>query len=147
MDNECDEQNLLEINTAEAERFIKKTEISYIIENQKLNILQELDNNNEVNEKNEEKIFRNDGSCDISLILELRKSHEAFSRSDRPCRIRTQITIQESQNGIDQNLANHLVNQLSNNPQSHQIVKRKAQRWKGRNQIQSLINSSQTKGK
>ena len=140
LDNKCDEPNLLEINTAEAESFIKKTEINYIIENPESKISQEL-------EDNEEKIFRNDGSCDISLILELRKSHDAFSRSDRPRGIRTQIVIQESQDRIDRNLANHLVNQLSDNPQSHQIIRRRTQRWKGRNQLQSLVNSGQTNGK
>jgi hypothetical protein len=104
--------------------------------------LQELDDDNKVNKEDEEKIFRNDGNCDISLMLELRKSYEAFSRSDCPRGIRSQVTIQESQNRIDRNLANHMVN---NNPQSHQIIRRRTQRWKGRNQIQSLISSSKTK--
>ncbi len=141
LDNECDKPNSLEINIAKAESFIKKTEINYIIENPESNISQELE------EDNEEKIFKNDGSCDISLILKLRKSHEAFSRSDRPRGIRTQIVIQESQDRIDRNLANHLVNQLSDNSQSHQIVRRGTQHWKGRNQLQSLVNSGQTNGK
>ena len=117
-------EDLLEINITEAESFIKKTEINYIIENPESNISQE----QELEEDNEEKLFRNDGSCDISLILELRKSHEAFSRSDRPRGIRNQIVIQESQNRIDRNLANHLVNQLSDNLQSHQIIRRRTQR-------------------
>ena len=142
LDNECDEPNLLEINTAEVESFIKEMEINYIIRNQELNISQESEK-----EDYEEKIFKNDGSCNISLILELRRSHEAFSRSDRPRGIRTPIVIQESQNKIDRNLANHLVNQLSDNPQSHQIIRKRTQRWKGRNQLQSLVNSSQSEGK
>ena len=121
LDDECDEPNSLEINTAEAESFIKETEINYIIENPESNISQE-------SEDNEEKIFRNDGSCDISLILELRKSHDAFSRSDRPHGIQTQIVIQESRDRIDRNLANHLVNQLSDNLQSHQIFRRTKER-------------------
>jgi len=129
LNDERDEPNSLEINTAEVKSFIKKTEINYIIENPESNILQGLEKDNE------EKIFRNDGSCDISL---LRKSHEAFSRSDRSRGIRNQIVIQESRDRIDRNLANHLVNQLSDNPQSHQIIRR-TQRWKGRNQLQSLV--------
>ena len=81
-------------------------------------------------------------------MLELRKSHEAFSRSDRPhgVQIRTINLNQESQTGIDRNLANHLVNQLTSN-QNHQIIKKRTQRWKGRNQLQSLFNSDQTKSK
>lgn len=133
-DSELNEENygdnsedLLEINTVDAENFIKKTEINYIINNSKSNISEELDY------EYEDKIFRNDGSCDISLMLKLQKSHEAFSHSDRPRGIQTRIIRnlnQESQNRIDRNLANHLVNQLSDN-QNHQIIKKRTQRWKG----------------
>src|SRR6266498_3456136 len=136
-------EDLLEINTVDAENFIKKTEINYIINNSKSNISEELDY------EYEDKIFRNDGSCDISLMLKLRKSHEAFSHSDRPRGIQTRIIRnlnQESQNRIDRNLANHLINQLSDN-QNHQIIKKRTQRWKGRNQLQSLVNSNQIQGK
>ena len=49
LDDERDEPNLLEINTAEAESFIKKTEINYIIENPESNISQELEEDNEEN--------------------------------------------------------------------------------------------------
>ncbi|CAG8689251.1 8667_t:CDS:2 [Rhizophagus irregularis] len=131
-------EDLLEINTADADNFIMKTEINYIINNPKTTVLQEL------NHEPEEKIFEKEGSCDIFLMLELRRSHEAFSRSDRPRGIQTRISVnlnQGSQDKIDRNLANHLVNQLSNN-QDHQIMRSRTQRWKGRNQLQSLVNSN-----
>ncbi|UZO29193.1 uncharacterized protein OCT59_022679 [Rhizophagus irregularis] len=131
-------EDLLEINTADADNFIMKTEINYIINNPKTTVLQEL------NHEPEEKIFEKEGSCDIFLMLELRRSHEAFSRSDHPRGIQTRISVnlnQESQDKIDRNLANHLVNQLSNN-QDHQIMRSRTQRWKGRNQLQSLVNSN-----
>ncbi|CAG8559243.1 8267_t:CDS:2 [Funneliformis mosseae] len=48
---------------------------------------------NELNHEPEEKIFGKNGSCDIFLMLELRRSHEAFSHSDYPCRIQIQITV------------------------------------------------------
>ena len=105
-------EDLLEINTADADNFIMKTEINYIINNLKTTVLQEL------NHEPEEKIFEMDGSCNIFLMLELQRSHEAFSRSDRSRGIQTRITVnlnQGSQDKIDRNLANHLVNQLSNN--------------------------------
>ena len=76
-------EDLLEINTADADNFIMKTEINYIINNPKTTVLQEL------NHEPEEKIFEKEGSCDIFLMLELRRSHEAFSRSDRPRGIQT----------------------------------------------------------
>ncbi|GBB98477.1 hypothetical protein RclHR1_03240002 [Rhizophagus clarus] len=143
-DNSCHEhsEDLLEINTADADNFIMKTEINYIINNPKTSVLQEL------NHEPEEKIFEKDGSCDIFLMLELQRSHEAFSRSDRPRGIQTRITVnlnQGSQDKIDRNLANHLVNQLSNN-QDHQIIRSRTQRWKGRNQLQSLVNSNKMQG-
>ncbi|CAI2195974.1 1951_t:CDS:1, partial [Funneliformis geosporum] len=81
-------EDLLEINITEAGSFIKKTEISYIINNPKSNISQE-----SVNDEFKEKIFRNNRSYDIFLMLELRKSCEAFSHSDHPRRIRTHITV------------------------------------------------------
>lgn len=136
-------EDLLEINTADADNFIMKTEINYIINNPKTTVLQEL------NHEPEEKIFEKEGSCDIFLMLELRRSHEAFSRSDRPRGIQTRISVnlnQGSQDKIDRNLANHLVNQLSNN-QDHQIMRSRTQRWKGRNQLQSLVNSNKMQGK
>lgn len=136
-------ENLLEINTADADNFIMKTEINYIINNPKTTFLQEL------NHEPEEKIFGKDGSCNISLMLELQRSHEAFSHSDRPHRIQIRITVnlnQGSQDKIDRNLANHLVNQLSNN-QDYQIIRSRTQRWKGRNQLQSLVNSNKIQGK
>jgi hypothetical protein len=71
-------EDLLEINTANTDNFIMKTEINYIINNPKTTVLQEL------NHEPEEKIFEKDGSCDIFLMLELQRSHEAFSRSDHP---------------------------------------------------------------
>ncbi|CAB5185489.1 unnamed protein product [Rhizophagus irregularis] len=117
-------EDLLEINTADADNFIMKTEINYIINNPKTTVLQEL------NHEPEEKIFEKEGSCDIFLMLELRRSHEAFSRSDRPRGIQTRISVnlnQGSQDKIDRNLANHLVNQLSNN-QDHQIIRSRTQR-------------------
>ena len=91
-------EDLLEINTTDADNFIMKTEINYIINNLKTTVLQKL------NHEPEEKIFEMDGSCDIFLMLELRRSHEAFSRSNRPREIQTQITVnlnQESQDKID----------------------------------------------
>ena len=136
-------EDLLEINITEAESFIKKTEIDYIINNPRSNISQE-----SVDYEPEEKIFRDNGSCDVFLMLELRESHKAFSRSDRPRGIRTQIAVnlnQGSQDGINRNLANHLVNQLSNN-QNCQVIRSRTQRWKGRNQLQSLVNSNKTQG-
>ncbi|KAF0538301.1 hypothetical protein F8M41_007985 [Gigaspora margarita] len=133
-------QDLLEVNITEVENFIEKTEINYINNNSYSKASQELDY------EYEEKIFRDNGSCDIFLMLELRKSHEAFSRSDRPHRIQTHsINLnQESQTRINRNLANHLVNQLTSN-QNHQIIKQRTQCWKGHNQLQSLLNSNQTK--
>jgi len=149
-DSELNEENygdnsedLLEINTVDAKNFIKKTEINYIINNSKSNISEELDY------EYEDKIFRNDGSCDISLMLKLQKFYEAFSYSDHSYGIQTRIIRnlnQESQNRIDRNLANHLVNQLNDN-QNHQIIKKRTQHWKGRNQLQSLVNSNQIQGK
>lgn len=136
-------EDLLEINTADADNFIMKTEINYIINNPKTTVLQEL------NHEPEEKIFEKDGNCNIFLMLELRRSHEAFSRSDRPRGIQTRVTVnlnQGSQDKIDRNLANHLVNQLSNN-QDYQIIRSRTQRWKGRNQLQSLVNSNKVQGK
>ena len=53
-------EDLLEINTAGANNFIMKTEISYIINNPRSNISQE-----SVDYEPEEKIFRDDGSCDV----------------------------------------------------------------------------------
>ncbi|CAG8687013.1 1865_t:CDS:2, partial [Dentiscutata heterogama] len=79
LDQEFEPEDLLEINISGVESFINKSEINYIISNSRLNILQEL------NYKHEEKIFRNNGSCDISLILELQKSYEAFSFTDIGC--------------------------------------------------------------
>jgi hypothetical protein len=87
-DHEYESEDLFEINTAEAESFIKQTEINYIINNPESNISQESEDN-----ETEEKIFRNDGGCDIFLILELRKSHEAFSRPDLPRGIQTRTAI------------------------------------------------------
>ncbi|CAG8827109.1 27746_t:CDS:2, partial [Gigaspora margarita] len=115
-------QDLLEVNITEVENFIEKTEINYINNNSYSKASQELDY------KYKEKIFRDNGSCDIFLMLELRKSHEAFSCSDRSHRIQTQsINLnQESQTGINQNLANYLVNQLTSN-QNHQIIKQRTQ--------------------
>lgn len=139
LNHDDESEDLLKIS----ENFTEKTEINYIINNPKSNI------SGESNYEQEEKIFRNDGSCDIFLILELRKFHEAFSRSDRPRGIKNRIAInldQGSQDKIDRNLANHLVNQLNNN-QGHQIIRSRTQRWKGRNQIQSLVNSNQMQGK
>ncbi|CAG8683763.1 3468_t:CDS:2, partial [Dentiscutata erythropus] len=66
-------QDLLEVNITVVENFIEKTEINYINNNSYSKVLQELDY------KYEEKIFRDNGSCDIFLILELQKSYEAFS--------------------------------------------------------------------
>ena len=84
-------------------------------------------------------------------MLKLRRSHEAFSQSDRPRGIQTRTVVnldQGSQDKIDRNLANHLVNQLSSN-QNHQIIRSRTQRWKGRNQLQSLVvnNSNKIQGK
>ncbi len=60
-------------------------------------------------------------------MLKLQKFYEAFSYSDHSYGIQTRIIRnlnQKSQNRINQNLANHLINQLSNN-QNHQIIKKK----------------------
>ncbi|CAB5392243.1 unnamed protein product [Rhizophagus irregularis] len=91
-------EDLLEINTADADNFIMKTEINYIINNPKTTVLQEL------NHEPEEKIFEKEGSCDIFLMLELQRSHKAFSCSDHPRGIQTRIIVnlnQESQDKID----------------------------------------------
>ncbi|CAG8745743.1 19486_t:CDS:10, partial [Dentiscutata erythropus] len=77
-------QDLLEVNITEVENFIEKTEINYINNNSYSKVSQELDY------EYEEKIFRDNGSCDIFLMLELQKSHEAFSHFDCPHRIQTQ---------------------------------------------------------
>ncbi len=141
--NECDNERE-NLNLAE---FIKSTEIQYILENNGPINIRLPDN------EPEESIFRKDGTVDVYQILSIRKSHEAYSKSDRIRGINQKPGVNlgiNSNDQIDRNTANHLITQLNSNDFSNQIIRNRNKRWLGRKRIEgisNLANQSELKGK
>ena len=101
----------------------------------------------------EETIFRKDGTIDVYQILSIRKSHEAYSNSDRIRGINQRPGVNlgiNSNDEINRNTANHLITQLNSNNPSNQIIRNRNKRWLGRKRIENisnLANQSELKGK
>jgi hypothetical protein len=137
-DNECENLNL---------EFIKSTEIRYILENDKPTYIELPDN------EPEELIFRKDDTIDVCQILTIRRSHEAYSNSDRICGINQKSGVNlgiNSDDQINRNTANHLITQLNSNDFGNQIIRNRNKRWQGRKRIEGisgLANQSELKGK
>ncbi|CAB4393142.1 unnamed protein product [Rhizophagus irregularis] len=79
-------------------------------------------------EQNE--LFYIDGSMNISQIIQIRASHNAFSRSERPCQNRQLNAIRSSNNQakLKQNSANLLVSEFFRNEE----------RWMGRKKFENI---------
>uniref|UniRef100_U9SP91 Uncharacterized protein n=1 Tax=Rhizophagus irregularis (strain DAOM 181602 / DAOM 197198 / MUCL 43194) TaxID=747089 RepID=U9SP91_RHIID len=80
----------------------------------------------------EEEIFRNNNLPDVYQILSIRRSHDAYSRSDRIRGIRQQPGINlniGSNDNVDRNTANHLITQLNSNDLNRQTVNNRTNRW------------------
>ncbi|POG78532.1 hypothetical protein GLOIN_2v1766725 [Rhizophagus irregularis DAOM 181602=DAOM 197198] len=79
----------------------------------------------------EEEIFRNNNLPDVYQILSIRRSHDAYSRSDRIRGIRQQPGINlniGSNDNVDRNTANHLITQLNSNDLNRQTVNNRTNR-------------------
>ena len=66
----------------------------------------------------EELLFDDNDELDVLKALNIRESHNAFSRADRLCgiQIRSTVNLNEgSQNRIERNTANELVHSLQEN--------------------------------
>ena len=90
-------------------------------------------------EKNE--LFYTDGLMDISQIIQIRASHNAFSRSERPCQNRQLNAIQLSNNQkeINQNSANLLVSEFFRNSDTFEpTIRSRKERWTGRQKIENI---------
>ena len=148
-ENETDENNDECDNERENlnSEFIKSTEIQYILENNGPINIRLPDN------EPEETIFRKDGTIDVYQILSIRKSHEAYSNSDRIRGINQRPGVNlgiNSNDEINRNTANHLITQLNSNNPSNQIIRNRNKRWLGRKRIENisnLANQSELKGK
>lgn len=118
--------------------FIKATEIHYLLENNRPTFI------NSSEKELEEEIFRKNNSPDVYQILNIRRSHDAYSRSDRIRGIRQQpgINLNVSSNDIiDRNTANHLITQLNSNDLNRQTVNNRTNRWLGRKRMENMINN------
>ncbi len=93
--------------------------------------------NNEItNEMNfeEKSIFYKDGFLNVREILELRTSHDAFTRSTIASKAKVHHIVQSNSRSVDRNLANLLINsEFSNNQQFS--VNPRISRWQGRKRI------------
>jgi hypothetical protein len=133
MDNENNESESNNGNESEnlSSEFIKSTEIRYILENNNPTNIELPDNGNEP----EELIFRGDDTIDVYQILSIRRSHEAYSNSDRVRGINQKPGVNleiNSNDQINRNTANHLITQLNSNDFGNQIIEMVARKKKDR---------------
>jgi hypothetical protein len=122
--------------------FIKATEIQYLLENNQPTFI------NPPEKEPEEEIFRINDSPDVYQILNIRRSHDAYSRSDRIRGLRQQPGINlniGSSDIIDRNTANHLITQLNSNDLSRQTNNNRTNRWMGRKRMENLTNQDTLK--
>jgi hypothetical protein len=78
---------------------------------------------------------------DISQIIQTRASHNAFSRSERPCKNHQLNTNQLSNNQekINQNSANLLVSEFFQNSDTFEpTIRSRKERWTGRQKIENI---------
>ncbi|CAB5217503.1 unnamed protein product [Rhizophagus irregularis] len=90
-------------------------------------------------EQNE--LFYIDGSMNISQIIQIRASHNAFSRSERPCQNRQLNAIRSSNNQakLKQNSANLLVSEFFRNDSTFELINRsRKERWMGRKKLENI---------
>ncbi|CAB4490385.1 unnamed protein product [Rhizophagus irregularis] len=99
-------------------------------------------------EQNE--LFYIDGSMNISQIIQIRASHNAFSRSERPCQNRQLNAIRSSNNQakLKQNSANLLVSEFFRNDSTFELINRsRKERWMGRKKLENIGLPQHVKGK
>ncbi|GBB86238.1 hypothetical protein RclHR1_12680004 [Rhizophagus clarus] len=110
-----------------------KTELDYIINTTtKLSSLTEFQQN---------ELFDTNGSMNISQIIQTRTSHNAFSRSERPCQNRRLNAIQLSNNQeeFNRNSANLLISEFFRKDGTLEpTIRSRKERWTGRKNLENI---------
>jgi hypothetical protein len=98
-------------------------------------------------EQNE--LFYANGSINVSQIIQTRISHNAFSRSERPCQNRKLNAIQSSNNQekLNRNSTNFLVSEFFRNSDAFEsTIRSRKERWAGRKKLENIGIPQHIKG-
>ncbi|CAH1769298.1 2901_t:CDS:2, partial [Entrophospora sp. SA101] len=88
----------------------------------------------------EEDSFTN-GSSIVAKILNIRKSHEAYSHSKHLHKVSNIMRLDNAHENINTNTANQLITQITSND-SGQTVRRRVTRWQGRKNIENMFRTN-----
>ncbi|GES73107.1 hypothetical protein GLOIN_2v1822254 [Rhizophagus clarus] len=123
----------LESNEVSELSDLSKTELDYIINTTtKLSSLTEFQQN---------ELFDTNGSMNISQIIQTRTSHNAFSRSERPCQNRRLNAIQLSNNQekFNKNSANLLISEFFQKDGTLEpTIRSRKEKWTGRKNLENI---------
>ncbi|CAB4446643.1 unnamed protein product [Rhizophagus irregularis] len=109
-----------------------KVELNYILNTTKFSSLIEFQQN---------ELFYTNGLMNISQIIQIRTSHNAFSRSERPCQNRRLNAIQSSNNQeeFNRNSANLLISEFfRKDGTSEPTIRSRKERWTGRKNLENI---------
>jgi len=98
-------------------------------------------------EQNE--LFCANGLMNISQIIQTRASHNAFSRSERPCKNRQLNAIQSfnNQTKLKQNSANLIISEFFRNDNTFEsTIRSRKERWLGRKKLENIGLPQHIKG-
>jgi hypothetical protein len=124
--DDSDEENDPEISHDDTSNHMTVSEIQYMLSNSRP-FLNNINNNSQ---ESEDTLFDTNGNLIVSSAINIRKSHNAFSRAERICGLRNK-SIDMSKNSheiIERNAANDLVQTLQENDE-FTVNKPRSNRW------------------